>query len=364
MKKIVSIFSGIDCLGIGFRNYFDLILAVEKEVNACKSILANKENFHPHINVVNKDIFSISDSFISQYKGADGLIGGPPCQPYSPAKSKFDPNDTRIQGLTEYVRWVRLIEPSFFMFENTEGLTHKSKKPILDHLIDELKNLGYDVFFNVLNAHDYGSVQNRKRVILVGFKKELKVHYSFPKPISTKKLVKDILVENEPLGECLFYPPKRKEIISFVPEGGNWKNLPSEDLIKLALGGNYEKREGGMTGVYKRLDRNSYCPTLTTNPLQRNTMAAHPIENRPLSVLESKRAQGIPENYHIIGSIAEKYKFIGNGVPVELAEKIAQSIDLALLGNNSPKTHDIAKQIEIEKVQYFNVNKSNQLSLF
>lgn len=324
-KAVISLFSGIDCLSMGFEPFFNVTLAVEKEKHACETLRVNQSQFHPQLTVWETDLFQLTDEQILAHKGAHGLIAGPPCQPFSPAKSQFDPSDHRIQGLAEFKRWVRLIEPEFFLFENTDGLLQKNKRLIFDQFIEELETYGYQVFYQVLNAADYGSVQKRKRVIAVGFKSTLGLNFSFPKPVPYTKTVADIL-RDEPLGECLFYSEARREIIEQVPEGGNWRDLPSEDWIKKALGGNYEKREGGMTGVYRRLSRMEQCTTLTTNPCQRNTMMCHPLEHRPLSVKESMRAQGLPEDYQIIGSIAEKYKFIGNGVPVELASALAQAI--------------------------------------
>lgn len=169
------------------------------------------------------------------------------------------------------------------MFENTDGLLQKSKRLIFDQFVDELRSYGYDVQFQVLNALDYGSVQKRKRVFAVGFRQDLSVSFEFPAPTGQTKTVADIL-RDEPLEECLQYSAARREIIEQVPEGGNWRNLPSEEWLKKALGGNYEKREGGMTGVYRRLSRDGYCTTLTTNPCQRNTMMCHPTEHRPLSL--------------------------------------------------------------------------------
>lgn len=330
-KKIVSIFSGIDCLGLGFRNEFDIILAVEKEKKACETLIKNREKFHPSLEVLNEDILSIPDNKIEEYRGVDGIIGGPPCQAFSSARGAFDPNDARIQCLFEYVRWVKIIQPKFFMFENVKGLLEKTKLSIFEHFIELLENLGYKIQFKILNSHDYGSVQKRERVVAVGFQEELDIDFKFPKPLTTKKLVKDIIVEGEDIGECAKYDAKKMEVVPHIPEGGNWRSLKTEELLRKALLGNYEKRQGGMTGVYKRLDRNGHCPTLTTCPTQRNTMAIHPLEDRPLSIKECKRAQGIPEDYELVGSVSQKYKFIGNGVPVEMASCISQSINEAIL---------------------------------
>lgn len=334
-KKIISIFSGIDCLGIGFKNNFDVVLAVEQIKNACETLKANKDEYHPNLEILNENIYDIKDEYIARYTDKiDGIIGGPPCQPYSSAKNQFNPNDERISGLVEYVRWIKIVKPKFFLFENTDGLTTKNKKYLLDELLSNLKKLGYNVYWDVLNSHDYGSVQKRKRVIIIGFREDIDSlkNFKFPSsiPESKKKYVKDIINLNEDAGECLRYSKEREFIISHIPPGGNWKSINDEKLLKRAMGNNASKENqaGGMTGAYRRLSlEDGYCcPTLTTNPCQRNTMAAHPIEDRPLSVREYKRCQGIPESYKIIGSTAEKYKFIGNGVPVEMAAHLSNSI--------------------------------------
>lgn len=325
-NKIISIFSGIDCLGLGFKDYFDVILSVEKEKKACETLELNKNKYHKNLEVLNADILALTDEEILKYKGVRGIIGGPPCQAFSSARGAFNPNDERIKCIFEYARWVKLLEPDFFMFENVKGLLEKTKRPIFDYFIEQLEDLGYDIKYKVLSAHNYGSVQKRERVIAVGFKKDLKTDYSFPEPIETKKYVKDILRNDEKLDECAKYDAKKMEVVPHIPEGGNWRSLKDEELLKKALLGNYERRLGGMTGVYKRLDRNGFCPTLTTSPTQRNTMAIHPTEDRPLSVKEYMRAQGLPDDFEIVGSTAQKYKFIGNGVPVEMANCIAKSI--------------------------------------
>lgn len=324
--KIISIFSGIDCLGIGFSEFFDIILSVEKEKNACETLVYNKK-YHGNSKVLNEDIENISDSYIKNFVGVCGIIGGPPCQPFSSAKDSYDPTDKRIKYLLEYIRWVRIISPKFFMFENVKGLLEKEKIGLFNYFKKLLNSLGYDVYSEVLNAHDYGSAQARKRVIVVGFKKELSIKFEFPKPIDDKykKYVRDI-IKDEPLGECVYYSEDREEIVSYVPQGGYWKHLPTEELIKRALQGNYTKRQGGMTGYYRRLAMDQPCLTLTTQPAQKRTMRCHPFENRPLSINEYKRAQGVPDDYTIIGSTRQKYEYIGNGVPVELSNIIAKSI--------------------------------------
>lgn len=324
-ENIVSIFSGIDGLGLGFREDFNCLVHVEYDKHACEILRANKDFFGPQTDVSNRDIYAMTDEEIEQWKGAKGLIGGAPCQPFSSAKGKFDPNDTRIKGLQEFVRWVRIIQPEFFVFENVEGLLHKTKKDIYLFFREQLTVLGYTITDQVVNAHDYGNVQNRNRLIAVGVKRGAGWSFTFPRPVQEKKYVRDIL-EREDVGPCAPLSESRKKLLSYVPEGGNWRDLPTEDLKREILGANYDKREGGMTGILRRLHRDKPAPTLLTTPTQRNSMIIHPTENRALSVSEYKRGQGFPDDYRIFGPTGAQYRCLGNAVPVELSTAICKQI--------------------------------------
>lgn len=118
-----------------------------------------------------------------------------------------------------------------------------------------------------------------------------------------------------------------------------------------------------MVGVYRRLsmEEGYACPTLVTSPVQRNTMAIHPLENRPLSINEYKRAQGIPEDYEILGSTANKYKFIGNAVPFEMARAISKSVFESLEYLEKTKTEE-RKVKEIMLTQKETIKEAYQLS--
>ena len=83
---------------------------------------------------------------------------------------------------------------------------------------------------------------------------------------------------------------------------------------------------GGKRGIAKRLDMNKPSLTLLTTPSQKQTERCHPIKTRPLQILEYARIQTFPDNYKFSGSINQKYKQIGNAVPVKLAEALALSI--------------------------------------
>ena len=101
-------------------------------------------------------------------------------------------------------------------------------------------------------------------------------------------------------------------------------DLP-EEVIPIAMGGAY-KSGGGKVGFYRRLSYMQPSPTLVTSPVQKATMMCHPTKDRPLSVKEYARIQQFPEDWRFIGTIAAKYRQIGNAVPVGLAEAIGNAI--------------------------------------
>ena len=109
-----------------------------------------------------------------------------------------------------------------------------------------------------------------------------------------------------------------------VPEGGNWKNLPP-DILKEAMGGAYSSG-GGKVGFYRRLSYSQPSPTVVTSPIQKATMMCHPTKDRPLSVAEYARIQQFPNDWKFTGTLVDKYRQIGNAVPIGLAKAIGEAI--------------------------------------
>jgi DNA (cytosine-5)-methyltransferase 1 len=99
------------------------------------------------------------------------------------------------------------------------------------------------------------------------------------------------------------------------------------------MGGAY-KSGGGKVGFYRRLSYSQPSPTVVTSPVQKATMMCHPTKNRPLSVKEYARIQQFPDDWKFIGTIAAKYRQIGNAVPIGLAEAIGKAI-IAVADNSA-----------------------------
>ena len=156
----------------------------------------------------------------------------------------------------------------------------------------------------------------------------------------------------------IVFPEKRLKYYRILKEGQYWKDLPL-DLQKEAMGASFYLG-GGKTGFFRRLSYDKPSPTLVTNPTMPATDLCHPIEDRPLSIEEYIAIQEFPKNWKICGPILEKYRQIGNAVPIKLGEAIAKTIIADMNGETLPQypnfpysryknTNDISWNLEMEK---------------
>jgi DNA (cytosine-5)-methyltransferase 1 len=145
--------------------------------------------------------------------------------------------------------------------------------------------------------------------------------------INNKPVLRDVL-ENCPESPGFSYNDEKTRLMKLVPQGGCWVDIPV-NLQKEYMGNSYISG-GGKRGILKRLDMDKPSLTLLTTPSQKQTERCHPIETRPLQILEYSRIQTFPDSYIFFGSINQQYKQIGNAVPVNLAKAMAQSISKVL----------------------------------
>ena len=348
-RDVISLFSGAMGLDIGLRQAGLNVVVGQDFEPACVETM--KMNGH---NVLGGDIRDIQPEQLLEMTGLKVrepflICGGPPCQPFSTAGKRMGINDPRGSLFMEFIRMIDYIKPRFFIMENVKGIMSSPLKhvpiverdendpeqklgTVLDVILAEFNKLGYKTVYGILDAVNYGVPQFRERFVLVGSRD----HEDVFLPISTHfqmhqnpayrwktvgEAIKDL--ENEE-GECGKLTTERKKYLRMVPEGGNWKSLPKE-VVPAAMGGAYESG-GGKVGFYRRLTYSQPSPTITTAPAQKATMLCHPIKDRPLSIHEYARIQQFPEDWKFAGTTAEKYKQIGNAVPVGLAKAIGEAV--------------------------------------
>lgn len=312
-----------------------------------------------------KKIFNQIDQIMKQdsIDQIDVLIGGPPCQAYSlvgrasaPGGMNEDPrNDLYIQ----YARFLSKYKPKMFVFENVPGMLTAKKGVIWKRIKQRLKTVGYNIEYKLINSCDFGVLQNRKRIIIIGWRKDLALHYPDFQHIESSAIVNDILSDLPHL------EPGQ--------ENNHYVTNPSEYLIATGIRKKDDILTDHQTRKVREVDRKIYKIAIemwnnnhrrlrytdlpqelqfhnnTRSFLDRfkvvegdmhssHTMLAHiskdghyyihpDIEQaRSLSVREAARIQSFPDDYYFDGSRTAKFIQIGNAVPPLMAKGIANAI--------------------------------------
>lgn len=354
-------------LDLGFEQEgITSLLASEIDTACRKTIALNR----PDMALIG-DISSYSNEQIRNMAGLcptdeiDVIIGGPPCQAFSTAGQRKGFTDTRGNLFLIFIDKIIGLRPKFAVIENVRGILsaplkhtpHKQRDksiPIqqdeqkgsaLMLALDKLRNGGYTISFNLYNAALFGAPQARERVIILCSRDGKKAPYLTPthseyghSKLLPLKTLRDVLQGQPDTPEdYVEFPEKRLKYYRLLKSGENWKSLPIE-LQKEALGKSFYAG-GGKTGFLRRLSWDKPSPTLVTHPAMPATDLAHPEKDRPLSVQEYKRIQEFPDTWQLGGSKIEKYKQLGNAVPVSLGAAIARTIKECLQGNYKGNDH-------------------------
>lgn len=335
--SLVELFAGAGGLALGLEQAgFKSVLLNENDKYACATLRANR----PDWNIVEDDIANVD---FTHLKGkVDLLTGGFPCQPFSYAGKQLGFEDLRGTLVFEMARAIKEIQPKVFLAENVKGLAENDQGRTLSTIIKVLEDLGYKILEKeVYKAIFYKVPQKRERLMIIGVRADLydKLTYEKPSPYHKVLTVKDALKAGDLYGTDVprstgqLYPKRKAEIMSFVPEGGYWRDLPIELQKEYMMKSFY--LGGGKTGMARRLSWNEPSLTLVCTPAQKQTERCHPSESRPLTTREYARIQTFPDGWKFEGSDGQIYKQIGNAVPVNLALAVGKAIIRML--NNAPK---------------------------
>lgn len=326
--KLVELFAGAGGLALGMEQAgFHSVFVNELDKHACSTLRINRPNW----NVKEGDISTIDFTRINE--DVDLLTGGFPCQAFSYAGKSLGFEDTRGTLFFEMARAIKEIQPKVFLAENVRALlTHQNGQTLstIRNVIDEL---GYELIEpKILKALFYKVPQKRERLILIGIRKDLirKASFIWPSPYKRVMTLSDAFFKGElfdsdvekSLGQK--YPPRKKEIMDSVPQGGYWRDLDI-DIQKEYMKGSFYLG-GGKTGMARRLSMNEPSLTLTCAPAQKQTERCHPLETRPLQIREYARIQTFPDNWCFQGPLTSIYRQIGNAVPVNMAAAIGRSL--------------------------------------
>ncbi|MGF7079060.1 DNA cytosine methyltransferase [Mucilaginibacter sp. UYCu711] len=346
-KKIgIDIFSGAGGLSLGAENAgIKIGLAIEKDPSAAKTFSTN----HPGVKILCEDISDINpQTHITDIPFI--IFGGPPCQGFSLSNTKTRTSENDNNKLfNEFVRFVKELQPEWFLFENVEGITTFNKGETVKLIKACFKEIGYETTEKVLYASDYGVPQHRNRFIMVG--NRLGKNFEFPDKFNTKVSVEEAISDLPDLinGDKFAELPYKKDLkdvsgyaksmrsksniarqnlvsknedyvlerYKHIKQGQNWRAIPSSMME------NYANVDNCHSGIYKRLDAN--IPSVVISNYRKN-MLIHPFQDRGLSVREAARLQSFPDHFIFEGSLMHVQQQIGNAVPPLLAEAIFKKI--------------------------------------
>lgn len=311
------------------------------------------------------DIFNSIDGILqnANIQNVDIIIGGPPCQAYSLIGRAKDPdnmrNDPRNFLYRQYIRFLTHYRPRMFIFENVPGILTAGNGETFRNIIREFNEAGYTVEHRIIDASDFGVLQRRKRVIIVGWQNQLQLRYPEFERVEFHATVNDILEDLVPLEratvnntyvlepnnyliesgirchddilthhECRFHNPRDVEIYRRVITAWNdghrrlrYTDLPEELCT--------HKNRSAFLDRYKVVAADLQCShTMVAHISKDGHYFIHPDleQGRSLSVREAARVQSFPDNYFFEGPRAAKFVQIGNAVPPLMAKGLAQGI--------------------------------------
>lgn len=350
--KVLSLFSGAMGLDLGLeRAGLGIAGAVECNKSAVETIKLNR----PDLPLFAERVEDITTQDLLRKAGlrrggAFVVSGGPSCQAFSTAGQRGSLEDPRGELFREFVRIVDEARPRFFIMENVRGLLSAAirHRPLnkrgpghpplapdeelgsaLRVVVDDLRTLGYYVKFDVLNAADFGVPQDRRRLVFLGSRDGEPIRMPAPTHaeggaggLTPWATLSQALAGTGFDPDYYDFSPGKLKYLKRVPAGGNWRDLPKDEQAA-ALGKAHESW-GGRSGFFRRLDWDKPSPTLNTRPDSKATSLCHPTEVRPLTVGEYAQIQQFPSDWAFSGSVREKYRQLGNAVPLGLGEAVGR----------------------------------------
>ncbi len=336
----IDLFCGCGGLSYGFEKVgFNIMLGIDND----KMALNVFEHNHNEAISICGDITQLNYSDVKSKIGnkkIDIIIGGPPCQGMSlSGPRKFD--DPRNKLYLSYIRFVEEIKPKAFVIENVPGLVSLFKGQIKDIIIEKLTALGYKVQYKILCAADYGVPQNRRRVVFVGLRDK---NFDFDSILKKETVTCEMALSDlPPLIDTLGVDPdnydtkpqnhyqqimransdkvrnhiaashskKVKHIISLVPDGGNYKDLPEKYI-----------NTRNFHVAWTRFRSDKPAPTIDTG----HRHHFHYKYNRVPTVRECARLQSFPDDFIFEGNKTQQFRQVGNAVPPLMAQAIAKAL--------------------------------------
>ncbi|MFY9287178.1 MAG: DNA cytosine methyltransferase [Alphaproteobacteria bacterium] len=293
--KVVSLFSGAGGIDLGLKQAgLDILWAVDNDLDSIKTY---RKNIGDH--AVLSDIREIKSEDIPD---ADLIVGGFPCQGFSQANRFRSIDDNRNTLYIEMLRIVRDKKPKWFVAENVKGILSLDKGRVFESIIKDFSEIGYRLKHELVNMADHGVPQARKRVIILGTRKDL---------VS---------------GQEAYHPSKTHDKNTWVSITQALSEIEKyKGKFPNNTGSKYKVEFRNFTG-HRITDPNKPSPTILARGNGKGGVCAipHPNRERRLTIRESASVQTFPTDFEFIGATNSMYRQIGNAIPVLYGRKLGE----------------------------------------
>ena len=300
--------AGGQALGLEAAGFAPLAL-VDNELHCCATLRINR----PYWNTIQQDLETFDAKV---YRGVDLVAGGLPCPPFSVAGKQLGKNDERDM----FPHVIRIIEealPQAIMIENVKGFLNPIFEDYRSHLEKRFDEIGYKVTWKLVHASDFGVPQLRPRVVIVGFRKDYRIKFDWPKPQTSASQMS--------VGNTLF------ELMAARGWEGieDWRK--SADCIAPTIVGGSLKHGGPDLGPTRA--KKAWRELRVDGLGIANTSPDPGFEGMPMLTVEMvAKLQGFPEDWVFAGKKTAAYRQVGNAFPPPVAAAVANQIRLAISG--------------------------------
>jgi len=339
----ISLFSGAGGLDIGLeRCGFAAVSLCEIEPVFCRTLELNKgwthsdsHSYFEEADIINADIREVSPRDLLRGKDVQLVIGGPPCQAFSSAGKQLSVLDPRGALVSQFCRVIDHIKPKMFLFENVRGIitargADGTPGGVIRELMGILESLGYSCRAGLLNSADFGSYQRRVRCFIIGTRNGIVPnfpHGGYSRLASEQpnllflpwRTLGGFLEHHADKNEGDFVYPTESlaRELSQLPNGSGLKSKGRAESTR--PGGHWGYRQGTFIA-------DPTLPARTVTGSSSQDWIRWDGKLRRLTLYEVTRLQGFPDDWIISGNNAQRFKQVGNAVPIVFGEVLGGTI--------------------------------------
>lgn len=333
--EVVDLFCGVGALSYGLKMAGLKIIAGYDIDGRCKHAFETNNGGE----FFTRDVSKLTAVEIKKHysgKSKSVLAGCAPCQPFSTYKQRYE-EDPQWSLVTKFAKLAVAVLPDFVTMENVPALLNYKKGKVFSDFCRLLEGAGYHITWSIAKCEEFGVPQKRRRLVVIASRSKLlkPLQATHLTPVTVRQAIGKLprldagsADPKDPLHACASLSKLNMKRIKASRPGGTWRDWPT------SLRAECHRRTTGKTyaGVYGRMSWESPSPTMTTQCYGfGNGRFGHPEQDRAITLREAAILQSFPKDYDFVPdgetiSFTEVGRWIGNAVPVKLAQAIGHTI--------------------------------------